>query len=353
MKKSYFTALLTFSIVLLFVNEAYAQKQIPGFDPYTADYWLHRMNDRTENYYQLVEEFENFFEGKTPSKNSGYKLFRRWMILAENYIDENGNFLHANHLSQEYKKFNEQYAGEAIVGTWTSVGPVIFPQQTFPGQCPALGRISAIEFHPTDPNTIFVGTPNGGLWKSTNGGITWSNLNTDTIPTIGISDIVIDPVDPSVMYIGTGDRDHGDCWDRGVYKSTDYGNTWYPHWNGMGLLRINKLLINPVNNNILIAATSNGIYKTYNKAGTWYKMGGSSPPTGYVMDLDFKPGDPSVMYATQGGSFYKSTNYGDSWAKSYLSYNSSYRMAIGVTPANPNKVYLFATYGSEFFRLFV
>lgn len=63
-------------------------------------------------------------------------------------------------------------------------------------------------FHPTNSNTFWVGTPAGGLWKTTNGGNTWTT-NTDNLPVLGVSDIAINPDNPSIMYIATGDGDLG------------------------------------------------------------------------------------------------------------------------------------------------
>ena len=95
-----------------------------------------------------------------------------------------------------------------------------------------MGRINTIGFMPGNPNSFFIGSANGGLWKTMDGGQTWSS-NTDLLPAIGIADIAIDPNDTNIMYIATGDgygyEAGGPFWGgtytSGIMKSTDGGLT--------------------------------------------------------------------------------------------------------------------------------
>src|SRR3989338_3317613 len=119
------------------------------------------------------------------------------------------------------------------------------------------GRLNFVRFDPTNSNTIFVGAPDGGLWKSTNGGTSWTT-STDQLTVIGCTDVAIDPGNTQIMYLATGDGDAGDCYSIGILKSTDGGATWNTtglSWTVNQGRTISKLLMHPTNSQILIAAT--------------------------------------------------------------------------------------------------
>ncbi len=317
------------------------------YDKSCADYWLSKMSDPNVNYFALVTEFDQYWEGKTPTKNSGYKLFKRWQNSVLPYVKTDGYLYAPGYFMEEYNKFTQQNPGENIVGNWDLVGPTIFPQQYYSNQCPGMGRISALAFHPTNPDILYAGAPIGGLWKSTNGGNSWSNLNTDNINTMGVSDIAIDYTDPNIIYFGTGDRDGWASWGLGVYKSIDGGLTWTQKKVGMGDKIVCKLLMYPDNHNTLIAAANDGIYVTSNGGENWLKVFTTPGP---VKDLVFKPGNPYYIYAASGGTIYRSTNYGLVW--NAVQTTEAHRIVLAVTPADPNKLCAFATKDSKFHRYY-
>src|SRR5438094_10212403 len=110
--------------------------------------------------------------------------------------------------------------------TWTLIGPApINPSQTF--QSPASGRLAGIAAHPTDPNIIYIAAASGGVWKTTDGGVSWTPL-TDTQPTLFMGAIAVSQSNPDIIYAGTGESNNGTFayYGRGVLKSTDAGATW-------------------------------------------------------------------------------------------------------------------------------
>ncbi|MEO5644697.1 MAG: PKD domain-containing protein [Bacteroidia bacterium] len=216
---------------------------------------------------------------------------------------------------------------------WSFVGPTGAPSGS------GAGRLCCIRFDPVNPDVIYVGTPAGGLWRSLDAGVTWTSL-TDFLPAIGCSDVAIDPNNTSIIYLASGDNDAGDSPSIGVLKSTDGGVTWNQTGLSFGansFKRIGRLLIDPANSNILYAGTSSGIYKTYDAGINWYRVSSSN-----TFDMEFKPGDPNTIYASRTG-LYKSTNAGATWtiiASGLPSSANISRMAIAVTPAAPDNVYL-------------
>lgn len=123
---------------------------------------------------------------------------------------------------------------------WEFLGPNIIPANVNGGGAVGIGRPTCVRFQPgfngVSNNIIYVGSPYGGLWKSFDGGTNWQNWHTDNLPNIGISDIAIDPVNPQIMYVATGDPDgafepnnpkfNAKGQSAGVFKSTDGGMTW-------------------------------------------------------------------------------------------------------------------------------
>ena len=90
-----------------------------------------------------------------------------------------------------------------------------------------MGRTTCTAFDPFDPNVFYVGAPNGGIWKTTDGGLTYAALG-DQLPFVSAGSIVVDFNDPNILYVSTGDAVGWWNYSMGVYKSTDGGATWNP-----------------------------------------------------------------------------------------------------------------------------
>jgi PKD repeat protein len=305
-----------------------------------------------------------------PFMKGGYKQFKRWEYYMEPRVYPSGDITLP---STNYERFvqyvdatpaaMDQYVqtfGAAPIGsqaqqnrsqgpstnpnimssTWTFAGPTGFPAGG------GAGRINVIRFDPqfATNNTMYAGAPAGGLWKSTNGGTTWAIVSsTDQIASIGVTDIAIDPTNSNTIYIATGDGDAGDTYSVGVLKSTDGGVTWNTtglNWTASQGRTISRLLIHPTNAQILIAFTSNGIYRTTNGGTNWTQ----TQNTNSFRDGEFKPGDPNTVYGA-GTRFWKSTDGGVTWTNTAtgLPANTAVdRFSIAVTPANAAYVYILA-----------
>ncbi|MEK7255646.1 MAG: glycosyl hydrolase, partial [Bacteroidota bacterium] len=191
--------------------------------------------------------------------------------------------------------------------SWTPLGPSDWDDGA--GWNAGNGRINVVVQDPVNSNTVYVGAASGGLWKSTNGGTTWTNL-TDDQPVLGVSGIAIDPDDTNVIYIGTGDGDASDTYSVGVLKSTDGGNTWNTtglNWSILSGRVIRKLQMHPDNPDTLFAATSNGLYKTMDAGASWTNVLSVS-----AQDVEIHPSNPSIVY-TCTDQFYRSTDGGNTF----------------------------------------
>ncbi len=226
------------------------------------------------------------------------------------------------------------------------------------------GRIIDLENHPTNDRIVYAGAAGGGVWKSNNGGASFQPIFDEHPQSIG--KIKLDPTDPdNNVWVGTGE-----IWTRnsvsigdGLYKSTDGGVTWQR--NGFEKSeRISSIEINPNNNKEMYVGVlgalwgdseERGVYKSNDGGATWEKILYVNPTTG-CSDIIMDPKNPSVLYVSMwefrrtGWSFssggkssalYKSTDSGKTWAKIHNGFPSGElgRIALAVAPSNSNILY--------------
>ncbi len=306
--------------------------------------WVQMMKDPSSNFYDVQTAFNAYWNGRTIEKGKGYKQFKRWEAYMEPRVYPSGDMKIPSQTYTQFKEWEDTHPAspttKASGGVWSSMGPLGVSSGG------GAGRLNFVRFDPTNTNIIYVGAPDGGLWKSTNAGSTWST-NTDQLSVIGCSDIAINPTNTLIMYMATGDGDAGDSYSIGVMKSIDGGLTWNTtglSWAVTQGRLISKLLMHPTDPSILLAATSAGIYRTTNSGATWTLV----QSTNRFYDMEFKPGDPNTVYAS-GTVIYKSTNNGVNWTQVTSGVPSSgvERMALGVSAANSAYVYILAGRSSD------
>lgn len=315
--------------------------------------WVEKKNDPNENFYSIQQEFNTYWSNKTYERGKGYKAFKRWEWYTEPRVYPSGDMRFAskakayeefqNYLLQNpafAQRISAQMGTTSASGNWTPIGPFGSPVD---GDA---GRLTFIRFVPGNANRIFIGTGAGGLWETNDGGTTWTT-NTNNLAVLGCSDLAIDPTNVNIMYLATGDIDAGDTYSTGILKSTDGGLTWnttglaWPVSNGR---RIGRLLINPNNPNILLAATSMGIYRTTNAGVTW-----SNVKSGNYKDIEFKSGNVMNVFAVTGSTFIRSIDGGQTFTTTATGLPTSgvTRMALSVTPADSNYIYILCGASSD------
>jgi PKD repeat protein len=329
--RKHLLSLFLFSISLFSFNNSYSQT------------WVEMMKDPDANFYETVNEFEDYWSTRTVEKGKGYKPFRRWQDLMAPRVFPKGDVKQANRAKDEFLAYKQLHpeafeSSGSRAANWTLLGPNGAPAGG------GAGRINFVRIHPTNSNILYAGSPAGGLWITTNGGTSWST-NTDQLSVIGCTDIAIDPTNTQVMYLATGDGDAGDTYSIGVLKSTDGGGTW----NTTGLTwtitqgrTISRLLVNPSNTQIVLAATSNGIYRSTDGGTSW-----TQEQTGNFKDMEFMPTAPATIYAS-GTTFWKSTDSGNTFAQITSGVPTGVsRIAIATTDANSAYVYLLAANNTD------
>lgn len=308
--------------------------------------WVDVFDQRSGSFYEVRKDFANSWKERKVTKGKGYKVFKRWEAYMEPRVFPSGDLTlpsttYGNYMEWQKSSNLRMQDGNGTVNTfstanWTQLGPIGKPS-TPEYQRTGAGRINFLRFLPGNNNTLFAGAPDGGLWKSTNGGSSWTT-NTDFLTVIGCSDLAIDPNNTNIMYLATGDI-AGDRRSIGVLKSTDGGLTWNAtglSWAASQGYRISRMLMDPSNSSVLLVATNGGIFRTTNGGTNWSHVRCCD----IYKDMEFKPGDPNTVYAG-GSTFWKSTNNGASWTQITTGLPSSnvQRIAIGVSAADPSVVY--------------
>ncbi len=336
----------------------------------TAQNWLD-LREQGANYYQIRDAFNRQYAGKIQAfkkelakeangahrkgdkferQMEGMLQFMRWSHWVEPRVQEsNGDLsiltigVQQAIVEQKRRNFLQNRTG----ATWSLVGPLSTPSSG------GNGRINAVRALPGSTTTLFACSPAGGLWKTTNGGTTWTAIS-DDITALGATDVGFDPINSNIMYLVTGDGEAADVYSTGVYKSTDGGATWAATgalWTGTGNFSttrttLSKIAINPTDGSILVAGSA-GIYRSTNGGTSWTRTVSLS-----VRDIEFKPGTPSTVYAGgySANVFLRSTDGGVTWstAGTGLPTSGTQRVAIAVTPLDANYVYALVSNNTDY-----
>jgi trimeric autotransporter adhesin len=236
-------------------------------------------------------------------------------------------------------------ANAQTVANWQPVGPIAFPTLQI-GQINGMGRVVSMKYDPITTNKAYAVSVNS-VFVTTDNTDTWNVLpGLNNMPSTACASVCIDYTNNNIIYLGTGDPNYYlTTKASGVWKSTDGGNTFTQSNTGMGNRIVIDIFMSPTDNNILVAATNNGIYKSTNAGATWVQKSAVTEITGFAQNA---AANSPILYFTKGaigasGVFYSSNDFGDTWQQntSLITPTLTYRGArVATTPANPNVVYL-------------
>ena len=322
--------------------------------------------------YMKGNDGEAWFESEGREEEEGIPGIMRAMDLWSDMRTYPNKRMNASTFSEAFEKTKRQVevrmstngangAYSPSTPPWAALGPMNFA-----------GRVLCMGFHPTIQNTMWVGTAGGGLWKTTTGGtgapggINWTYIPTG-FPVLAVPSIAVNPTDPNIIYIGTGEVYNSNAaaagatgaghirlfrgsYGIGILKTIDGGTTWTKvlDFSYSNLTGVMDMVIDPVDPNIVYAGTSEGLYRTTNGGSSWNLIPGVGE---MVMDLHYKPGNSAVLYvgagdfASTGNGIYKSTNANNTGAPTFtklttgLPANISGKISLSISANNPNKIY--------------
>lgn len=328
---------------------------------------------RALTFKEVQKQFDDFKKKNDLSQTKHWKSFKHWEYETQFHTNANGEPAgYADYVDAAVEMANSKQQAETsnAPSVWAPSGPNVLPNNLTGYMENGIGRINCIAFHPTNSNIYFVGVAQGGVWKTTNNGATWTPL-TDNLPITRISDISIDPSNPNTMYISVCDfeyigvslflngRKRHSHYGLGVYKTTDGGVNWAPTGltfqltNGDASL-IRKVIVNPANGNDLVACGASGMYKSTNAGVTWVKKLDS-----LFWDLQSDPANPNILYGATGwvlnsnlgnAGIYKSVDFGNTWMMLNTGMpltGSIQRVKLAIAPSDPNYIYALCVDGSQ------
>lgn len=276
--------------------------------------------------------------------------FRYQMIAGNNGLIDPAARLRAADHSRRFNQPQLLKSGAAL--SWSSVGPGNIG-----------GRIRAIAINPANPQQILIGSVSGGIWKTTNGGSSWSP-KLDAGTQIAIGCMVLDPSNNSIVYAGTGEGwgNSDAVYGGGIYKSTDYGDSWTllsstsSTWNFKNVLQLafdnsgNLYAVTKATNikhNAGIYYQNGGLFKSTNGGTLWTKISSTTLSTNFFNGTDVCPFTAqTILFAVNAngstpGGIYRTTDAGTNWTKvtSGLPSSNYRRIAFARDPSAANTVY--------------
>lgn len=336
MKKS---LLLAFTLVLALSTIVNAQS------------WQNAIGPTENNFHAIKAKADAYFEQKKLTNPVNYReipnasgernfdkeyhKYQRWVWFWEGRVMPDGSFPNLKEQYKEYKRFQNSSASKNLGPQWENI-----TQTTSISGYDGMGRTTCMAFHPTNADIFYVGAPNGGIWKTWDGGDNYIALGND-LPHSAIGNIVVDHQDPNTIYLGMGDNTGWWEYSLGVMKSTDGGDNWDftdLTWTFNNGIALSKLVMDPTDNDVLLAGASNGIWRTEDGGASW-----SNVQSGYFSDILYHPTNPSIVYAASydywgTSEIYKSTDGGLNFAQTSNFGISQSDLWIAVTEADPDRL---------------
>ncbi len=292
----------------------------------------------TDAWYTLLNRPHQWVEG-----GSGWKQWMRslWFTQTRRVAPDQSA---ARLRHQAWDRFAAAERTPSGAG-WFTIGP-----STLSGRC------TSIAFDPSNTDIIYVGSAGGGVWKSLDGGDSWSPLS-DHLPPLAVGALAVLPSDPDVVLMGTGEANgvpnaggNGDVFGAGLFKSTDGGATWAPtslsYGPGQGH-GFGEIAVEPTTG-VILAGAVDGCWRSTDDGDTWTLVEAG----GNIYDVAWKPGDPHVAYIAKGRDPWQ--NFGsDNGVKVSTDAGQSFALAgtgqpagssignteIAVTPLDPEVIY--------------
>jgi hypothetical protein len=286
---------------------------------------------------------------------------QRWFVASRDLLANPDASRFRASAVDELKRQNEILAGTRAANgeVWEELGPSSMNMVDWiMGR--VAGRINAITPLPGNDDVVYVGSAAGGVWKTTNAGLSWTPIF-DQVGTLPIGAITIDTSAPNTVWVGTGDKNSscGGYFGQGVYLSEDAGASWVAR-NGSGpgampLSIVNAVAIQPTDSNVVLAGGSGtcnsggglsgaGVWRSTDKGLSWTKVLSNN-----VEDIVFVPGSSTVYAGLTNVGVQKSVDGGATWTAASTGINASgSRMRLAMAPSNSNILY--ALVGSKVFR---
>ncbi|GEQ87082.1 hypothetical protein ULMS_25900 [Patiriisocius marinistellae] len=288
-----------------------------------------KVTDPNANFYEIVAQKRAEFalmDMSVKANNKEMKQFERWAYIWQDKVNADGSFPRTS---------NQRLSKEAYINTlmetqnvnnlsttnpWVQVGPVDRPLANGYAGYPGKGRVNVITEDPNNTDIMYAGTAAGGVWKTTDNGTNWIPKS-DFLAGLGVTDILVDPLNTNIIYMATGDEDGEHISSIGIFKSTDAGETWNPTGLTFSLDEneyIRDLTFAPNSSTKIFALTNDEIRVTTDSGASWNNVPVTYPYDPYTegfQNIIFDPNDSmKAVVSDSFGGLYFSTDGGSNFA---------------------------------------
>lgn len=304
-----------------------------------APAWAQLMYAGNPNVFSVDAAFREYYREQDFEKSYHTQYYKRWRRSVDAYVNTSG-FVEMPS-EQDFLREREEMAantGGTRAGNWSLVGPLV-AYNTGGNPVSQQSNIYAIDQAPSNANVLYCGSETGECYRSNDGGNNWTNVSLNDPLNGAVRSIDIHPTDPNTVYIGSGSY---------IYKSTDGGATWTESlytWQ----LNANEILIVPSNPNIVLAATNKGVFRTTDGGQNWSQLYSEK-----AFDLKCNTSNDNIIYLLKHSDalnicqFLRSTDSGanftvqsSGWFTSTDPDRNDGGGRLAVTDADPNRVYAY------------
>lgn len=321
-----------------------------------APAWAKLMYTENANANTVDHLYRKYYETNAYIKSFHTQYYKRWRRAINPFLNNEGVYDHAKKLQarEAARTLRNSQGIHTEMSTWSPIGPYESYREGGTVLSGAQTNVYSISKCLAVPNTLYCGTESGEVYKTTNGGDTWTNASKTLVTTLapqvvlanaGVSAIAVHPTDPNTVYAGSGSE---------LFKTTNGGTSWSVVFDSniplSGYIENPaEIFINPNNPDIVLLAGKAGIHRTTNGGTTW-----ATVVVNECFDLKPQPGNPNTLYTVRRNTannthqFLKSIDGGASWlvqSTGWYSSTDANRSVVGarlaVSDADANKVYAF------------
>ena len=315
-------------------------KLIPMIDKSTPE-WIKELYEDGDNFESITTLRSAYYKTHSFEKNVHTQNYKYWFRQVKDFVNDEGKVQMPApgelFLKKEKQKSALSSTARSTTNTWTNIGPTNTYLSNGSGlKRPTQANVYCLAVAPSNTNILYAGMETGGVYKTTDKGLSWTPVTYDYA--IGsIQDIKIDPNDADIVYISRGAE---------MYKTIDGGVTWDLIYTADDV--IEQFLIHSINSDSIYAATREDLLLSVDAGANWV-----SKYDGYVYDIEAKPGSTDTLYisikndVTKRPEILRSIDAGENWtlqdngyySPTDLSVATVYGCKIGVTPADPDRLY--------------
>ena len=304
-----------------------------------APHWAQFMYSENPSIFEVDRLYREFYRNNAFEKSFHTQYYKRWRRKNLNYADANGIIhepsqaeLQSSELAYRKKQTNTKSSN------WSIVGPITNFQEAG-SQGSGQTNVYSVDQCLNAPSIVYCGTEPGEVYKSSDEGLNWTLVSKNENFGSGVTAVEVHQTNPDIVFAGG---------NNGVFRSTDGAQTWtnvLPNTN----LGVNELLIHPTNDQLVFACTDKGLFRSLDGGLTWSTLFSNK-----TYDIKVNTADGSILYIVRNNpsaiicEFLKSTDFGATWNVQNNGWYSSSDAArndggarLAVSPANPNRIYAY------------